>query len=119
MRNLEQAGKKLGRRNHVTRGPLHRFHQYCGNASCRILLDHLADEIETKDTAPRIGHVKGAAITVGIGREVQTGMKRAPLLLEWIADETKHAPGLAMKPSPETEHLKALRVRFRQADSRL
>jgi hypothetical protein len=81
--------------------------------------DHVAQILGAGDAAPGVLQLQGATVAVRVRRQILTGKKRAEVVLEVAAEEPEHAASLAVKPTPEPQHLVLARRGLRETEGGL
>src|SRR5262245_28253537 len=105
-------------RNDIARRALHRLHDDCRDLVLRLVLDDVAQMIGASKTAGRMLELPGAAIAVGIRRQVHSGRKRTLMVAVAAAEQTDHARRLAVIAAPEPDEFEFLRDRLGKTKGR-
>ena len=89
----------------VPRGALHRLHDDGGDLTAGLVADHVAGYSAQAMPHPGYVQLQRATVAVRVGRQILAGKEGPEVVFEVTAEEPEHAASLAMKPTPEAEHL--------------
>src|SRR6476646_9265346 len=106
-------------RDDVARRALHRFQYDRCNFILRIVLYDVAQMFRAREAARRIFELPGAAIAVGIRRQVHPRLKGSLVVAVATSEQADYTRGLSVVAAPEPDKLEFLGDRFGETESGL
>lgn len=117
-RNVLHAREKLWWRHDVSCRALYGLDNDCRNTPSGIVFDALAHELQAQQPTVRITDLKGAPVAIRVRDQMGVPGQRPPPLFGLITNQAQHAASLAVKSTPEANHLMLFGIRPRQAQRR-